>query len=156
MMDDLSGWPRRSGMRRLADDDLPSPALAVRKRAAMIRDDVLRFVRGSIKSVWMLDLLLLMRRGGDRAWPLDELARDLRGNRTLVLDVLSGLGKAGLVETDEAGNYRYRPASEETDALVAELERIYKERPLALIREIISTPNEKIQSFADAFRLKKD
>jgi hypothetical protein len=143
-------------MRRSADDKLPPPVLAVRKRAPMIRDDVLRFVRGSIKSVWMLDLLLLMRRGGDRAWPIDELTRELRGNRTLVLDLLSGLGKAGLVETDEAGNYRYRPANEETDALVGELERIYMERPLTLIREIVSAPNEKIQSFADAFKLKKD
>jgi hypothetical protein len=122
----------------------------------MIPDDVLRFIRGSIKSVWTLDVLLLLRRGRTRSWPLDELTGELRGNRTLVHDVLSALAKAGLVETDDAGNYRYRPSDAEADALVGHLERIYVERPMALIKEIVSAPNEKIQSFADAFRLKKD
>jgi DNA-binding IclR family transcriptional regulator len=122
----------------------------------VIPEDVLRFIRASIKSVWTLDVLLLMRRGGDKSWPLDELTRELRGNRTLVHDVLSTLAKAGLVEADEAGNYRYRPADAEADALVERLEKIYVERPLALIKEIVSAPNEKIQSFADAFKLKKD
>lgn len=122
----------------------------------MIPDEVLRFTRSTIKSVWTLDVLLLMRRGRARTWPLDELARELRGNRTLVHDVLLVLAKAGLVEADEEGDYRYRPATEEADAVVGELERVYIERPLALIREIVSAPNEKIQSFADAFRLKKD
>ena len=97
-----------------------------------------------------------MRRSRARSWPLDELTRELRGNRTLVHDVLSALAKAGLVEADENGNYRYRPSSDEIDALVGRLEQVYLERPLALIKEIVSTPNEKIQSFADAFRLKKD
>jgi DNA-binding IclR family transcriptional regulator len=122
----------------------------------VIPEDVQRLIRDSIKSVWTLDVLLLMRRGGDKSWPLDELTRELRGNRTLVHDVLSALAKAGLVEADEAGNYRYRPADAEADALVERLEKIYVERPLALIKEIVSAPNEKIQSFADAFKLKKD
>lgn len=122
----------------------------------MIPDEILRFTRSTIKSVWTLDVLLMMRRGRARTWPLDELARELRGNRTLVHDVLLVLAKAGLVEADEEGDYRYRPATEEVDAVVGELERVYVERPLALIREIVSAPNEKIQSFADAFRLKKD
>ncbi len=122
----------------------------------MIPEHVLRFIRGSIKSVWMLDVLLLMRRGRERSWPIDELTRELRGNRTLVNDVLSALAKAGLVEADGEGHFRYRPATQEADALVEELERVYVERPLALIKEIVSAPNEKIQSFADAFKLKKD
>jgi hypothetical protein len=121
----------------------------------VIPDDLLRLIRGSIKSVWTLDVLLLMRREA-KSWPVDELARELRGNRTLVHDVLSALARAGLVAADDDGNYRYRPASEEADAMVGRLERIYIERPLALIKEIVSAPNEKIQSFADAFRLKKD
>jgi hypothetical protein len=40
--------------------------------------------------------------------------------------------------------------------VAAEVERHYIERPLALIKAIVSAPNEKIQSFADAFRFKKD
>lgn len=122
----------------------------------MIPDHVLQFVRRHIKSVWTIDLLFVMRRSGDRSWTLDELARELRGNRNLVEEVLSALRGAGLLEAESGGTHRYRPASTELDALAADLERLYAERPVALIKEIASAPNEKIQSFADAFRIKKD
>lgn len=122
----------------------------------MIPDHVLQFVRGHIKSVWTLDLLVLMRRSGGQAWMPDRLATELRGNRTLVHDVLTSLARAGLLVAETDGSYRYGPASAELDGLAAELERHYAERPVALIKEIASAPNDKIQSFADAFRIKKD
>lgn len=98
----------------------------------------------------------MMRRSRGRSWTLDELARELRGNRNLVQDVLSALARAGLLAPEAGGAYRYQAATPELDAIVAELERHYAERPVALIKEIFSAPNEKIQSFADAFRIKKD
>jgi hypothetical protein len=122
----------------------------------VIPDQLLHFIRGSIKSVWTLDLLILMRRARERSWTLDALTHELRGNRTLVHDVLSALVTAGLVQVDAEGSYRYRPATPELDSLVEQLERVYVERPLALIKEIVSAPNEKIQSFADAFKIKKE
>lgn len=122
----------------------------------MIPEPVLQFVRRHIKSVWTLDLLFMMRRSGSRSWTLDELARELRGNRNLVQDVLSTLSRAGLLAPEARSAYRYQAATPELDAIVAELERHYAERPVALIKEIFSAPNEKIQSFADAFRIKKD
>jgi DNA-binding IclR family transcriptional regulator len=122
----------------------------------VIPEHVLQFVRRSIKSVWTLDLLILMRRSGGRAWTLDELAHELRGNRSLVQDVLVALVRAGLLTAEADGSYRYGPRDAELEGLASELERHYAERPLALIREIVSAPNEKIQSFADAFRIKKD
>jgi hypothetical protein len=155
-VDHISGWRGRTRMQQCLDESRNHPRLRPQRAApGVIPDDLLRLIRGSIKSVWTLDVLLLMRREG-RSWPVDELARELRGNRTLVHDVLSALTKAGLVAADDDGTYRYRPASAEADAMVGRLERIYIERPLALIKEIVSAPNEKIQSFADAFRLKKD
>jgi hypothetical protein len=124
--------------------------------ADVIPEHVLNFVRRHIKSVWTIDLLLVMRRSGGRSWTQDELALELRGNRNLVQDVLVALLGAGLLEAEAGGTYRYRPASAELEAIVAELERHYAERPVALIKEIASAPNDKIQSFADAFRFKKD
>jgi DNA-binding IclR family transcriptional regulator len=122
----------------------------------VIPEHVLHFVRRYIKSVWTLDVLMLMRRERTRRWTLDLLAQELRGNRPLVQDVLTTLVRAGLLGAEEDGTYRYSPGSSELDETAAELERNYAERPLALIKEIVSAPNEKIQSFADAFRIKKD
>jgi hypothetical protein len=39
---------------------------------------------------------------------------------------------------------------------VQELEAAYAARPLAVIKAILAAPNEKIQTFADAFRVKKE
>jgi DNA-binding IclR family transcriptional regulator len=116
----------------------------------------LQFVRRYIKSVWTLDLLVLMRRDRERSRTLEELVSELRGNRPLVQEVLSTLVRAGLLKGEGEGAYRYEPISVELDEIAAELDRQYTERPVALIKEIASAPNEKIQSFADAFRFKKD
>ena len=121
----------------------------------MIPEHILQFVRRYIKSVWTLDLLVLMRRQAGRSWTAERLAGEIRGNQPLVQDVLSTLVRAGLLR-QEGEAYGYGPASAELDAIAAELERHYAERPVALIKEIASAPNEKIQSFADAFRIKKD
>jgi hypothetical protein len=123
---------------------------------AVIPDQLLQFVRRHIKSVWTLDLLVLMQREARRAWTLEALARELRGNQSLVQNALSALAGAGLLQQEGGGAYRYAPASTELEAIAAELARHYAERPVALIKEIASAPNEKIQSFADAFRIKKD
>jgi hypothetical protein len=61
---------------------------------------------------------------------------------------------------DPPGRYRYAVRTE-LDAIVNELLAIYAERPVAVIREIAlsgteKVQNERIQSFVDAFRLKKD
>ena len=122
----------------------------------MIPEPVLKFVRGSIKSVWTLDLMVLMRRHKDRAWTPDALAGELRANRALVQEALSSLVPAGLLVVEPDGSFRYRPANSALEDVAAEVERHYVERPLALIKAIASAPNDKIQSFADAFRFKKD
>lgn len=122
----------------------------------MISEPALQFVRRSIKSVWTLDLMVLMRRHRERAWTPDALAVELRGNRALVQEALSNLVLAGLLVAEPDGSYRYQPAKAELETVAAEIERHYIERPLALIKAIASAPNEKIQSFADAFRFKKD
>jgi hypothetical protein len=122
----------------------------------VIPEQVLQFVRQSIKSVWTLDLMILMRRHKDRAWTPDALAGELRANRALVQEALSSLVAAGILVAEPEGAFRYGPADAALEDAAAEVERHYIERPLALIRAIVSAPNEKIQSFADAFRFKKD
>ena len=60
-----------------------------------------------------------------------------------------------MVEAKENNAYRYSPASPELDALVRALTKVYNERPVTLVRMIYAPRDEKIRSFADAFRLKK-
>ena len=118
-------------------------------------EQVFAFARNTIRSVWALELLLLLRKDRGRAWAVDELVRELRSSEAVTLPCLDVLKSAGLV-AGEAGRFRYAPASEELDAVSGELAKTYAARPMALAKAIMRTPNEKLTIFADAFKLKGD
>jgi DNA-binding GntR family transcriptional regulator len=118
--------------------------------------DLLDFVRSSIRSVWTLELLLLLRRHPGRAWAPEELVRELRASEVVVGEGLPVLHAAGLVSAEPGGVYRYAPASPELDLLVRDLETLHRQRPFAVTKAIFSAPSDKLQTLADAFKLKKD
>jgi hypothetical protein len=116
--------------------------------------DILAFVGATVKSVWALELLLLMRREHGRAWRVPDLVRELRASTLVVAEALEGLKSAGLVATDETGQSCYRPASEQLDSFVEGAEALYAAKPVAVINAIATAPSEKLRIFAEAFRLK--
>jgi len=122
----------------------------------MIPEHLSAFLRANIRSVWALDLLVLIKTSPDRSFTVAALNDLLRASPSLVEEILATFNRQGLVTTEPGGGYRYAPAGSEIDATVSELTRLYGERPMAVIKEILSAPNEKIHSFVDAFRLKKD
>ncbi len=131
----------RGGDRRVAETSIPEPVAV--------------FIRASITSVWALELLLFLKLHPDKAYRVEELVLELRGSSLLITDVLLNLQRAQLVaQTGE--EYRYQPASDELRRLVEELERLSRERPLALRTAILAAPHAKIQVFADAFRFKRN
>jgi hypothetical protein len=52
--------------------------------------------------------------------------------------------------------YQFAPAKPEWEQLTRDLAAVYKERRLTIIDLIYAGPAEKFQSFADAFRLRKE
>jgi hypothetical protein len=103
-----------------------------------------------------LRLLILISREAARSWTSEDLNRDLRGSLALVEEILLRFVAAGLVATEPDGRFTFRPATPELARLVEQLQQEYATRPLAVVREIVSAPNAKIQTFADAFKVKKD
>ena len=122
----------------------------------MIPEAVLQLIRSSIKSAWALELLLFMRRHVARAWTVPELTAELRSSPALVAGILVTLTRTGLTKEEAEGLYRYAPETPTLDDTVRQLDEINAERPLALIKEIISAPNDKLTSFVDAFKLRRD
>jgi DNA-binding IclR family transcriptional regulator len=121
----------------------------------VISDDLLSFIRASIRSTWALELLLLMRKQAPRAASVEELVLALRATPTLVSVCLDQLQTAGLVVREEDGAWRYAPAAPALDQLAAELEAAYAERPVSIVNAIMNTPSDRLKSFADAFRFPK-
>jgi hypothetical protein len=117
-------------------------------------DDVLDFVRNAIGSVWALELLLLLRREPDRAWQQAELIVLLRANARVVAESLAALRGKGLADLDDSGGHRFRPASVPLGQAVDALAELYGRKPMAVTNAILSSRNDKIRTFADAFRFR--
>jgi hypothetical protein len=118
--------------------------------------EVKEFIANCVRSVWALELLLLLRRDERRSWTVEELTAELRSSAFVVADVLATFRQAGLVAEDADGRFRYAPAASHLDRAVEQLATAYASKPLAVSKEILAAGNDKIRSFADAFKLKKD
>ena len=118
--------------------------------------DLIDFIHSSIKSVWAAELLLFLRRRREHRWTLDQLIRELRSSRSVVIDVLTTFGQAGLVREEEGAAFRFAPASDDLERLTMEFEAAYSERPSSVVKAIMSAPSDKLKIFADAFRIKRD
>lgn len=119
----------------------------------MVADvDLLAFIRRSIPSVWALDVLMLVQRAPTRSWSAGELVGELRASDGVILGVLDGFQRDGLVAKGEDGRFRFAPAADLLEELTVALAEAYAERPVAVINAIAST-DAKLATLANAFRL---
>ena len=116
-------------------------------------DDTVSFVRAAISSVCALELLILLRRERQRCFRPDQLVRELRSSQLAVAQALQHLTKSGLIEEMPESGYRYQQGSVQLDAICDRLESDYARRPVKIVRAILEAPDEKLRTFADAFRL---
>jgi predicted transcriptional regulator len=120
-----------------------------------MNSDLTEFVEGSFGSVWSLELLLFLYMGQERCWTTGELVGELRTSETVVSDSLGSLMTAGLIVSEPDNSVRYCTASLEQGELVRRLEAEYRRTPAAIRRLILNNPNRKLQSFLDAFQIKR-
>ncbi len=119
-------------------------------------DDALkRFIAGHISSVEQLEILLTLKTEPEKHWEPEELSRRLYTTVESVTNRIRALEEKALV-AGEKGRYRFAANAGETRALVENLAEAYARRKVAVINEIFSGPSEEVQSFADAFKLRKD
>jgi biotin operon repressor len=127
-----------------------------RFRFGMIsEEDVLEFAADVFRSVWAVELMLALKRRGDRAWSPSEIIKELRGSRVVVKEALSNLIAAGLVIEEDAGGYRYHASSATLDEMATELEKLYALKPMSVVHRIVTSPSAKLQILSDAFRIKE-
>jgi hypothetical protein len=118
-------------------------------------DDVLTFIRAHVRSVYTLEVLLLINRDRDRRWHLGELVHELRSSSTAVSDALNRLSKTGFVSENPAGIFSFAPKSPEHERMAAEIVNAYTNKPMTVVKAIMAQPDEKLRAFSDAFKLKE-
>jgi hypothetical protein len=116
------------------------------------------FLRAAVPTVDAAEVLLLLHRDPERWWSAEELIGALAPSVSLSASAaaacLAAFQASGLIAAGPDKRVQYRPGSGELDAHVHTLAQAYSERPVTLIRVIYALRDSKIQSFADAFRLK--
>jgi hypothetical protein len=129
---------------RLSEESLPQP--------------VRQLITERIDSVVQLEVLLLLARDAQRLWTPHDISQTLRIDESWAAGELSTLRTRGLVGgvAAEGGGpgFAYTPAAPELDAAVQELAKAYADRRVAVVSFIFSKPLDKIQTFADAFRIR--
>ncbi len=120
-----------------------------------IPEDVRSFVFQHIASVEQLEILLLLRTRADRAWTAEEVAAELRTDARSVRERMDDLRAGGLLAPSGDG-VRYEPRSPALDRTVGNAAACYESHRVAMITLIFSKPSDRIRSFADAFRLRKE
>lgn len=121
----------------------------------MSDEETLAFAGAVVRSIWTLELLLLMKRHKDCVWKAHELVQELRASRNVVQIGLASLAGAGLVAVEPGDGFRLQPATPRLEALVESLQTLYASRPMAVINAIAAPGDEKLRIFADSFRLKE-
>lgn len=117
-------------------------------------DDLLRLIGSSFRSVWALELLLLLKREARPIAPAD-LISTLRASDLVVKKALDELVAGGLVSLDEHGAL-YMPVNDQVAKRMDEVEKLYAARPDAVRRVIVSAASGGATAFAEAFRLRKE
>lgn len=122
-------------------------------------DEFCRFIQTALPSVDAAELLLLLFDHPETWWAPAVLAAKLRPASNITdADALRHLElfqARGLIAVGPDKRVQFRPADEGLHAQVRTLARAYKERPVTLIRVIYALRDTKIQSFADAFKLRR-
>lgn len=107
-----------------------------------------------IHSVAQLEVLLYLRSFGEGIATPESVGRDQKIGADMAADLLVDLsGRGFLSERDGGYVYDPQPALGRQVEALAEAYGTYR---VAIINLIFSKPSEGVQSFADAFRLRKD
>lgn len=129
----------------------------------MVDEAVRAFLRDYVDSFESLEVLLLLHRERT-ARTADELGRHFKIRAPVIDDALASLVRAGLVNTPERSvltAYRYADEDLVRDALIALLERTYRDEPIKIMQLMSANAIERlrngaIRAFADAFVFRKD
>jgi len=126
--------------------------------SAGIPERVTRLIAEHIHSIEQLEVLLLARRGGQREWTAEDVARELTTVPDSAATRLEDLAARGFLVVDAGPEprYRYDPRDGERDRAVGELAEAYARRRVTVTSLIFSKPSENIRTFADAFRIRKE
>ena len=122
-----------------------------------LADVVARDVDLYVDSLDSLEVVMLVFREPERAWTPEQVAQVLRISTRVARRELDRMRSRGIGKPDEedATRTRFDAGDPERVAAVARIAATYGTRRIELINYVASQTLKRIQSLADAFRIKK-
>ena len=124
-------------------------------RSRIEDESLARFIASAFRSIWSLELLLLVRSRSEHDWTHGELIDGLRASEQVLARSIEDLVAADLVRVDD-GRIRYAPGNPGLEATVGDVSQLYASRPAKVRRLIVGAGEDQLTRFADAFRLRGD
>lgn len=123
-----------------------------------IPDDLAQFILNKIDSVARLEALLLLRSNPEQEWSIKGLAERLYISERETAEIVRSLcaQRIFLALPTEPARFRYQPGSRTLQLLVDRLAEVYSTHLVPVTNLIHSKPADRIQEFAEAFKLRKD
>lgn len=125
---------------------------------AGLPSEVRQLIARLVTTMEQVEVVLLLARSEGRALAVDEIRTTLRLPATAVAEkTFLGLEETGLIEREPGSppSWRYAPVTAVLRRAVDLLAVAYNERPVTLVRALYDRPSP-VQSFADAFRIRKE
>ena len=117
--------------------------------------DVREFIAKNIESLAQLELLLLLHGEGGRQWSAGEVAQIFGISATMSVALLSELVGRGFARSVD-DKFQYDVKNVDTDQLIGKLGQTYQSRRVAVTTEIYSKPMNRLKTFAEAFRFRRE
>ena len=120
--------------------------------------DVRDLLTGHLATMEHVEVLLAIAGDDARSWNAGEIAAVTHTSPASVtarLEELVTAGFASRAASAGGATYRFSPRTAEMRRAVISLEEMYRTKPVTLIKAIYERPTSAIQSFADAFRIRK-
>lgn len=114
------------------------------------------FIRAHIRSIRQLEALLWVR---EQEGPVTAaaLAKQERIDQDMADDLLRSFERSGFVDgPDDDDAYSYRSGDRDVAMQIDKLAEVYGTYRVSVINLVFSMPSESVQSFADAFKIKRD
>jgi hypothetical protein len=121
--------------------------------------EVKRFIEINIDSVDQLEILRVLGEDPMKEWSATALVQEVQTQVETIGQHLSALQVRGLLAINTQGSElscRYGANNPETEDMINKLLQVYRERPVTMINLVYAKARRDIQSFAEAFRLKKE
>jgi hypothetical protein len=111
-----------------------------------------------IRSVEQLEVLLLVQSQPNRAWTAGEVYDVIRSSKASVEERLKAFTSFGFLveEPGPPARFRYAPKDAELRTAVEATASVYQTWRIRVIEAIFAPEIDPVQSFADAFKLRKE